>query len=251
MSLISPSVYNPLISIIIVTYNAIDTINDTIQNILDQTYKNTELIVIDGASTDGTKQIVENHIDKLSCFISEKDNGIYDAMNKGISRANGVWVIFMNSGDIFATKTVLEKVFSNKEIDTQTQVLYGNTIVKNTNQILRPPEVINRRYFYFETICHQSIFCRRIAFNTIGNFNIYYKILADRVWLLKASLLKMRFQYVPINICIWDRDGFSANNFDIYTKENKLLKSRYYHYFERLIYPLLMRYENIKNKKIL
>jgi glycosyltransferase involved in cell wall biosynthesis len=238
----------PLISIITVTYNAIDTINATIQNILDQTYESTEFIIIDGGSSDGTKQIIENNSAKLSCWVCEKDNGIFDAMNKGITRSHGDWVIFMNSGDIFATNTVLEDVFLKNNIKSQVQVLYGNTIVKNSGKILKSSGSINKGYFYFETICHQSIFFRRTAFKTIGHFNTHYKIISDREWLLKASLAKIRFQYLPINICIWDKEGFSANNSAISATESMLLQRSYFNYFERLILPWFMRFKNIKNK---
>jgi glycosyltransferase involved in cell wall biosynthesis len=224
---------NPLVSIIVVTYNAIDTINSTIQNILNQTYKNKELIIIDGASNDGTIQIIENYSAHLSYFFSEKDNGIYDAMNKGIPQALGDWIIFMNSGDYFANSTVLEDVFEIKKIRDEVNVIYGNTVINKSDSIINPPKKINKNYFYFETICHQSLFCKRSAFNSLGTFNTDYKLLADREWLLRARLLKLGFQYIPVNICIWETSGFSSNNLNLYNLENVRLQQSYFNLFER------------------
>ncbi len=238
----------PLISIITVTYNAVNSVDTTIRNILNQTYKWYELVIIDGGSTDGTVQIIQEYNDKLSYWISENDNGVYDAMNKGISHSHGDWVIFMNSGDLFATNSVLEDVFSKNKIKSYISILYGNTIVKNTSKIIIPPAALKKGFFHFETICHQSIFFRREAFNTIGYFNTQFKIVADRAWLLKSSIMKLPSQYLPINICIWDQNGFSTRNSVLSIKENLLLQRFYFNPFERFLLPWIQRYKNFRNK---
>lgn len=89
------------ISVITVCYNAVDTLEKTIQSVLEQTYHNIEYIIIDGGSTDGTVEIIHRYVDYLAYWVSEPDRGIYDAMNKGIERATGEWVNFMNAGDYF------------------------------------------------------------------------------------------------------------------------------------------------------
>ena len=101
----------PKISIVTVTYNCKDTVEKTIQNVLKQTYPNIEYIVIDGNSTDGTKEIIERYADRLAYWVSEPDKGIYDAMNKGIKAATGDWILFRNSGDYFFEPSTVEKVF--------------------------------------------------------------------------------------------------------------------------------------------
>lgn len=100
------------ISVITVCYNCIDTIERTLQNVLKQTYPELEYIVIDGQSTDGTREVIERYADRLAYWVSEPDGGIYDAMNKGIDKATGEWVIFRNAGDYFFSPTTLADVFA-------------------------------------------------------------------------------------------------------------------------------------------
>lgn len=105
----------PKISIVTVTYNCKDTIEQTIRNVLSQTYPSLEYIIIDGGSTDGTRDIIEQYAEHLAYWVSEPDKGIYDAMNKGLQAATGQWILFRNSGDYFAAPTVVEDVFSHYE----------------------------------------------------------------------------------------------------------------------------------------
>lgn len=117
---------NPRISVITVTYNCKDTIEQTIQNVLKQTYSNVEYIIIDGNSTDGTREIIERYADRLSYWISEPDKGIYDAMNKGLKMATGEWVLFRNSGDYFFEPITIQKVFEWYE-DKGEDLITGGT----------------------------------------------------------------------------------------------------------------------------
>lgn len=101
----------PKVTVITVTYNCKDTIEKTIRNVLKQTYPNMEYIIIDGGSTDGTKEIIERYSEYLAYYVSEPDKGIYDAMNKGVKATTGEWVIFRNSGDYFFAPSTIEDVF--------------------------------------------------------------------------------------------------------------------------------------------
>ena len=105
---------SPIISVVTVVYNDNNNIEKTIKNVLKQTYHNIEYIVVDGASTDGTLEVIKKYSDKL-LYISEPDKGIYDAMQKGANLARGEWVIFRNCGDFFITPDVIEKVFMQYE----------------------------------------------------------------------------------------------------------------------------------------
>lgn len=100
------------ITVITVVYNGIDYIEDTILSVINQDYSNIEYIIIDGKSDDGTMDIVEKYATKISYWVSESDNGIYDAMNKGIKVATGDWIIFMNCGDYFFSSDIITQVFS-------------------------------------------------------------------------------------------------------------------------------------------
>lgn len=124
---------SPLISVITVCYNAASLLEETIQSVLSQDYPNLEYLIIDGASTDGTLDIIKKYTDRIK-FVSEPDKGIYDAMNKGLKLANGEWVNFMNAGDYFANGHVLSDIFgSDGKLSTITDkgkilVIGGNTL---------------------------------------------------------------------------------------------------------------------------
>lgn len=115
----------PKITIITVCYNCIDTIESTLQNVLKQTYSNVEYIVIDGNSTDGTREVIDRYADRLAYSVSEPDKGIYDAMNKGISKATGEWIIFRNAGDYFFSHTTLSDVFTGYEDKGEALIVGG------------------------------------------------------------------------------------------------------------------------------
>lgn len=117
------------ITVITVVYNGIDYIEDTILSVINQDYSNIEYIIIDGKSDDGTMDIVEKYATKISYWVSESDNGIYDAMNKGIKVATGDWIIFMNCGDYFFSSDIITQVFSQMLIGID--VVYGGAWVRS------------------------------------------------------------------------------------------------------------------------
>lgn len=183
---------NPKISIITVVFNSKNYIEDTIKNILSQTYKNIEYIIIDGKSTDGTVEIIKSYQHEISLWISEPDKGLYDAMNKGIRLATGDYILFINSGDKLFDITTIEQVFSKPIAD----VYYGDTVIINTNdqeiglRRLRPPEKLSFKSFRKGMlVCHQSFIARR---ELVPNFNLNYRFAADYDWtiqILKNSQL--------------------------------------------------------------
>ena len=120
----SPKSDLPLISVVTVVFNGVDMLEQTIRSIVSQTYPNVEFIVIDGGSTDGTIDLIKKYEHKISYWTSEKDGGIYDAMNKGTAVATGEWIGFMNAGDSYFDETVLAKIFS-QPIDAD--IVYGLT----------------------------------------------------------------------------------------------------------------------------
>lgn len=125
---------SPKISIITVVYNSVDTIEVTIRSVINQSYGNIEYIVVDGGSTDGTLDIVRKYEKYIALCISEKDNGVYDAMNKGIQKATGEWINFMNSGDYFYNNDVIQNIFSNDTYST-IDVIYGNSLQKKGDKL--------------------------------------------------------------------------------------------------------------------
>lgn len=116
------------VSVITVVRNAVDKIESTVKSVLSQDYDNVEYIIIDGCSTDGTLGILDRYRDRFAAFISEKDDGIYDALNKGVTMATGEWIGIMNAGDIFASNDVLSKVFYDGRSLRGVDVVYGDAI---------------------------------------------------------------------------------------------------------------------------
>ena len=120
----------PLFSIITITWNAHKTIEVTLNSVADQTYKNYEYIVIDGASDDGTIDILDKNRHLINILINEPDNGLYDAMNKGVHKSKGKYIIFINAGDTLCNNETLKNCASVLKADPTIDVLYGNTILK-------------------------------------------------------------------------------------------------------------------------
>ena len=187
------------ISVITVVFNGGETIEETIKSIVNQDYPRIEYIIVDGKSTDRTLDIVKKYESKISKIISEKDSGLYDAMNKGLKFSTGDFVIFINSGDKFSHAGVLSEVFNTKENDfSKTDVVYGETdIIDNEGNILhsrrhRPPEDLKYTDFLKGMlVCHQSFFARRTM---CSPYNTKYKYAADYDWCLNV-LKKSRLNY--------------------------------------------------------
>ena len=121
--------YNPVVSIVTVCYNAVGVIEKTVTSVLNQTYKKIEYIVVDGASSDGTIEILNNYRSHISTLVSEPDKGIYDAMNKAIDMVSGEWILFLNAGDSFVDNNVLSHVFQREGLEKYS-VIYGDTIME-------------------------------------------------------------------------------------------------------------------------
>ena len=124
------------ISVITICLNEKNNIERTIKSVIGQTYNDFEYVIIDGGSTDGTLEIIDNYKDHIDKLISEKDKGIFDAQNKGVLNANGDYVIFLNSGDHFVNDTILEKVI-NKGLESD--VVYGDTLIFHKGRMIRKP----------------------------------------------------------------------------------------------------------------
>ena len=141
------------ITIITVVYNNYKTIKTAIESVLNQTYNDIEYIIIDGGSTDGTLDIINNYKDKISLFISESDNGIYDAMNKGVNLSSGDLIGILNSDDLYDNNIVIQNVVNEFLIDKNLDILYGDLVYVNkidTTKIIR--KWFSSQYYknYFE-----------------------------------------------------------------------------------------------------
>jgi len=196
------------VSIITVVYNDVKNIERTILSVVNQTYKNIEYIVIDGVSTDGTIDICNKYMNNISIFSSEKDTGIYNAMNKGIKKASGDWVFFLNSGDLFYDESVIESFMNidNKGVD----IFYGMNCTKDLKKLYHPKKITKLMFALERMICHQGIFARREVFEN-NYFDESYRLIADRKWLYKCYQSKYIIKPMNILVCIYDTNGVSSN----------------------------------------
>lgn len=236
-----------LISIVTVTYNCEEVLEDTIHSVISQTYSNIEYIIIDGNSSDGTLDIIQKYESHLSTFISEPDKGIYDAMNKGIEHAHGKWINFMNAGDTFYSKDAVTDFVSN--ILNDTVIAYGDSMIwlKDVHY-LRPHFSIDCLKMSM-CIPHQSTFVRTdyhkknlfdISFHSSGDFDFFHRAYVFH---------NVRFQYIPMIVSNFDGEtGMSKDNYEIVWKEDRLILGKSICGWHALGFRLRVILKSLKNR---
>lgn len=200
------------ISIITINYNDEKGLQKTFNSVVNQSNKDFEFIIIDGGSTDGSREVIEQYKDKIDYWISEPDKGIYNAMNKGIRNATGDFVIFLNSGDIFHDNQVLLKIDSL--ICNDFDIYYGDIIVKKTNsqRLKKYPDQLSFSYFYTNALCHQACFIKRALFYEHFFYNEDYKIYSDGEFFMYTICCKnVPYKHLDLTISIYDFTGISSN----------------------------------------
>lgn len=177
----------PRLSIITIVYNGAGTLEKTILSIAAQTYPHIEYIVVDGASTDGTLDIIKNHSNTIAKCICEPDKGLYDAMNKGIDQATGDYLWFINAGDEVYDAHTVSRIF---EQYAEADIYYGDTMMIDIdgNELgmrrLTPPKQLSWKHFaYGMRVSHQSFICRK---SLAPKYNLNYRFSADYEWCLLA-----------------------------------------------------------------
>ena len=210
--------HKPLVSIVTVTYNCAATIEDTLLSVINQTFIDKEYVIIDGLSSDDTLNVISKYKDGITNVISEKDAGIYDAMNKGIKAATGEWIIFMNSGDVFATNTILQDIFENKDF-TGVGVIYGGVRVYSMDKMFDMAPYPLSTISYQIPFCHQSVFTRADIIKK-NPFDISLKVVADYNMFRHLYYEGIKFKEVPFIISCYSPDGgFSRNRVILKEKE--------------------------------
>lgn len=235
-------VNDPVISIVTVVYNDKEALQETIESVIAQDYLNVEYIVIDGGSTDGTKDLLEKYDEHITYWISEPDRGIYDAMNKGAKLAKGTWVNFLNAGDTFYNSGILQCVAEN--IDHNADLVYGNTYFDNgVSKELKKAEEPNKLWMALN-FNHNALFAKRDLLLE-HPFCDEYKIVADSEFVIWSYAQQKRFQHIDIVINNYKCGGFSDVNSIMRTVERWKLVSEYKmmpqeeinnYYFQRLLW---------------
>lgn len=195
--------YTPLVTIITVVCNAADTIEVTLLSIVNQEYKNIEYIIIDGGSTDGTIDIIKKYDDKISFWISEPDNGIYDAMNKGVAHSNGKWILNINAGDLLL-KVPVEYLQS---VESQNYAgICGSVLLDNKNILLASYNWVLK---IKNTLPHQALFYNKELL--YAGYNLDYKVYADYSYNLGMLRRRKKVKIISDVVAMHSTDGISQN----------------------------------------
>ena len=177
------------LSIITINFNDTAGLEKTIQSVISQTYKDFEYIVIDGASTDGSVEVIKKYADKLTHWVSEPDTGIYNAMNKGTSMASGEYCLYLNSGDFLAANDALEKAFSYNF--SEDIVSCGLILFNDKEEWLQlPPDNISLYTFVNGSLPHPSTFIKKTLLDELGGYNETFRIVSDWCFFLDAIITK-------------------------------------------------------------
>jgi glycosyltransferase involved in cell wall biosynthesis len=195
----------PLISIITVVFNGERHLEQTIQNILNQDYTNIEYVIIDGGSTDKTINIIRRYENQIAYWNSEIDNGIYDAMNKGMRASTGDYVMFLNAGDSFANRETLKQVVKKIATNNWPDVVYGNAnILSEKGQFikeLKPLQFtkLNITLFGTRTVCHQSVLVKK---SIAPFYSTDYRLKGELAWYYDIFKIKPHPRFCKINLTI-------------------------------------------------
>jgi len=236
----------PLISIITINYNNLEGLKKTMSSVFEQTLQEFEYIVIDGGSTDGSTEYIERHKDKIDYWVSEKDSGIYNAMNKGIKVATGEYMLFLNSGDWLYENTVLDKIADKL---SGCDVLYGNMVkvFPNGKQLL--DKGVNGNEITFKTFAdgtlnHSSSLIKRDLFIKYGFYDENLKIVSDwKFFLITLGLNNAVIKYVDYSLSYFDMTGISNSNIKLRNNERlKVLR-------EEIPFPIYADYLKFKEQE--
>lgn len=209
------------ISIIVATYNSAATLSDTLDSILAQTYTNYEVILCDGLSKDNTMDVVDGYRDKFGDklkAVSEKDKGIYDAMNKGIDRATGDIVGILNSDDFYTSNDVLERIVKKYHSTPLLEAVYGDVHYVKPENLKRPVRYYTSKWFRARYMrlgfmpAHPSFYCLRELYSKYGKFSLEYKVAADFDHLFRLLFVhRIRARYIPMDF-VTMRTGGASNS---------------------------------------
>lgn len=251
-------------TIITVNFNNKEGLRLTIESVINQTYRNYEFIVIDGGSTDGSAEVIKNYDKHITYWVSEKDNGIYNAMNKGIAKASGDYLNFMNSGDCFYASDVLEKV-AKYQYDTDFIVgkdYHYNEKLQKGHASIQPPRT-TMIHFFIATLDHQSAFIKRELFEGTP-YDESHKLVSDWIFFTEKIVKEnKRVQFIPDIICRREGGGLSEQQRDKNRQEindylHKLLPDGVYQDYATLskldktsIYRLFEICENPQKRRML
>jgi len=221
------------ISVITVNLNNLGGLKRTVESVVNQDYPNLEYLIIDGGSKDGSKEFVEGNRKRISFFLSEKDSGVYDAMNKGVKKSTGDYLIFLNSGDFFSEPNSLTKLIANSQGE---DLIFGDILIQEPDRswIKTYPDVLNFRYFYFESMPHPATLISKGLFERHGLYDTRLKIVSDwRFFLLAVVKHQCSYLHVKAVISTFLLGGMSSmtENINAVISERRSTLKEYYNLY--------------------
>lgn len=252
------------LSIVTINYNNAEGLRKTLASVATQTYHDIEHIVIDGGSADGSVEIIKDYVNQCALYdvlwVSEKDNGVYHAMNKGIRKATGDYIQILNSGDVLAAKDVTERIVAAMPVGAS--IFYGNMLKSYDGKTIFNRDTCGSGmytpdsflYFYKGTLNHNCAYIRRDLFEKYGLYNENMKICSDWEWYVKAIALGgEKAVYTNIDVTIFDMNGISEShgkNAELIKRERreyleKIIPASVLHDYDEFSFPIL-QYQRLK-----
>ena len=235
---------HPKFSIITVTYNAGKVLEDTIQSVISQTYRNVEYIIVDGKSKDNTLEIVDKYRNHISKVVSEPDKGLYDAMNKGILLATGDYLCFLNAGDELHDNQTLQQIVHTLKGTALPDVIYGETAIVDKEgrflhmRRLSAPEKLHWKSFkQGMLVCHQAFFARReLAVKHL--YDLKYRFSADFDWCIRIMKEAKCLHNTRLTLIDYLNEGMTTQNHKASLKERFRIMAKHYGLLSTLLHHL-------------
>ncbi len=237
----------PKLTIITINFNHQQGLQRTIDSIIGQTFTDYEWIVVDGGSTDGSKQLLEQYKDRFAWWCSESDKGVYNAMNKGLAHATGEYVNFMNSGDMFSSPNILSDLFSRAY---SSDIIYGIMTIKSTTGTPMGVGCLKNNIqwydLFLDNIGHQAEFSKRYLYD-LKMFDESYSLLADWDWnAYMVAVQRVSVKYVSKVVAVYEFGGMSERLKGLADKELQIIRQKYYPSLNR---ANIMEYKSLYSVK--
>lgn len=233
---------HPKFSVITVTYNAGKVLEDTIQSVVFQTYRNVEYIIVDGNSKDNTLEIVDKYRNRISQVISEPDKGLYDAMNKGIQLATGDYLCFLNAGDEFHDNETLQKIVHTLKGKELPDVIYGETAIVDEEghflhmRRLSAPQTLTWKSFkQGMLVCHQAFFASR-ELAVKFPYNLRYRFSADFDWCIRIMKKAKCLHNTRLTLIDYLNEGMTTHNHKASLKERFRIMAKHYGWLSTILH---------------